>query len=89
MPESIARRRRVTHPPAVYYTARAMPSPYDPDRVLNLRVTPELRARLDALVAELSAKAPPGARVTRHALAVDALTRGLDAIERELKRARK
>lgn len=60
-----------------------MPSAYDPDRVLNLRVSPELRARLDALAEQLAAKAPPGARVTRHALAVDALTRGLDAIERE------
>lgn len=65
-----------------------MPSPYDPDRVLNLRVTPELRARLDALVDQLAAKAPPGSRITRHALAVDALTRGLDAIEREQERAR-
>lgn len=59
-----------------------MPTPYDPERVLNLRVAPELRARLDALVERLAAKAPPGARVTRHSLAVDALTRGLDAIER-------
>lgn len=65
-----------------------MPSPSDPDRVLNLRVTPELRARLDALVERLAANAPPGSRVTRHALAVDALTRGLDAIEREQERAR-
>ena len=65
-----------------------MPSPYDPDRVLNLRVTPELRARLDALVEQLAASAPPGARITRHALAVDALTRGLDAIERAEERAR-
>lgn len=60
-----------------------MPSAYDPDRVLNLRVSPELRARLDALAEKLAAKAPPGARVSRHALAVDALTRGLDTIERE------
>ncbi len=65
-----------------------MPSPYDPDRVLNLRVSPELRARLDALVARLAAKAPPGARITRHALAVDALERGLDVIERAEERAR-
>lgn len=65
-----------------------MPSPYDPDRVLNLRVTPELRARLDALVDQLAAKAPPGARVTRHALAVAALERGLDAIERGEERAK-
>ncbi len=65
-----------------------MPSPYDPDRVLNLRVSPELRARLDALVERLAAKAPPGARITRHALAVDALTRGLDVIERAEERAR-
>lgn len=64
-----------------------MPSPYDPDRVLNLRVTPELRARLDALVVRLAAKAPPGSRITRHALAVDALARGLDAIERAEDRA--
>lgn len=66
-----------------------MPSPYDPDRVLNLRVTPELRARLDALVERLSAKAPPGSRITRHALAVDALSRGLDVIERAEERARR
>ena len=65
-----------------------MPSAYDPERVLNLRVTPELRARLDALTEHLASTAPPGARVSRHALAVDALTRGLDAIERDLARAK-
>ena len=46
---------------------------HDPARVLSLRVPPDLRPRLDALAAARGA--------SRHRVAVDALARGLDAIE--------
>lgn len=47
---------------------------HDPDRVLNLRVTPELKARLAALLDLV----PTGAaRLSRHGLAVWCLERGL------------
>lgn len=45
---------------------------YDPHRTLSLRVPRELRARLE----ELSARRG----VTRHALAVDALTAGVEQL---------
>jgi len=51
-----------------------MPSPYDPNRVLTLRVTPELRARLDAIAQARG--------TTRHALAVDALDAWAALVER-------
>ncbi len=47
---------------------------HDPDRVLNLRVTPELKARLAALLDLV----PTGAaKLSRHGLAVWCLERGL------------
>ena len=47
---------------------------HDPDRVLNLRVTPELKARLAALLDRV----PTGAaKLSRHGLAVWCLERGL------------
>lgn len=46
---------------------------HDPARVLSLRVPPGLRPRLDAVAAARGA--------SRHRVAVDALARGLDAIE--------
>lgn len=47
---------------------------HDPDRVLNLRVTPELKARLAALLEHV----PTGAaKLSRHGLAVWCLERGL------------
>lgn len=52
---------------------------YDPDKVLNLRVTPEVRERLAALVGQVSAGA---AKLSRHGLAVWCLERGL--LEAEL-----
>jgi len=53
---------------------------YDPSRVLNLRVTPELRRRLDALLATI----PTGAaKLSRHGLAVWCLERGVSIAERD------
>lgn len=53
---------------------------YDPSRVLNLRVTPELRRRLDELLATI----PTGAaKLSRHGLAVWCLERGLSVAERD------
>jgi len=49
---------------------------HDPDRVLNLRVTPELKARLAALLDLV----PTGAaKLSRHGLAVWCLERGSEA----------
>lgn len=53
---------------------------YDPDKVLNLRVTPEIRDRLSALVGQVSAGA---AKLSRHGLAVWCLERGLLEAERD------
>jgi hypothetical protein len=53
---------------------------YDPDKVLNLRVTPEVRERLAALVGQVSAGA---AKLSRHGLAVWCLERGLLEAERD------
>ena len=53
---------------------------YDPDKVLNLRVTPEMRDRLAALVGQVSAGA---AKLSRHGLAVWCLERGLLEAERD------
>ena len=47
-------------------------------KVLTLRVSPETRARLEALRARRGPEAP-----ARHALAVEALRRGLDSLEAE------
>lgn len=49
-----------------------------PGKVLTLRVPPDTRARLEALRARRGPEAP-----ARHALAVEALRRGLEALEAE------
>lgn len=53
---------------------------YDPEKVLNLRVTPEVKERLAALVGQVSAGA---AKLSRHGLAVWCLERGLLEAERD------
>ena len=51
---------------------------HDPDRALNLRVPPELKARLAALLDSV----PTGAaKLSRHGLAVWCLERGLAEAE--------
>ncbi len=57
-----------------------MPSKYDRAGALPLRVPPELRAAVDALVAEL----PRGLPLNRNAVAVAALHTGLDALRAQL-----
>ena len=57
-----------------------MPSKYDREAVLPLRVPRELRARLDAV----RALAPDLLRLPRNSVAVAALARGLDTLAAEL-----
>lgn len=57
-----------------------MPSKYNRDATLPLRVPPELRARLDAV----RALAPELLRLPRNSVAVAALARGLDTLAAEL-----
>lgn len=57
-----------------------MPSTYDPNAALPLRVPPDVRARLDALTARL----PPASKAPRNTVAVAALVRGLEVLERAL-----
>ena len=57
-----------------------MPSKYDRAGALPLRVPPELRAAVDALVAEL----PRGLPLNRNAVSVAALSVGLDALRAQL-----
>jgi hypothetical protein len=57
-----------------------MPSKYDREAVLPLRVPRELRARLDAV----RALAPELLRLPRNSVAIGALARGLDTLAAEL-----
>ena len=60
--------------------ARPMPSAYDPNTALPLKVPAELRARLDAVTARL----PATLKLPRNSVAVAALVVGLDALSRDL-----
>lgn len=59
-----------------------MPSKYDRETALPLRVPAELRAELDALVDQV----PAALRLPRNSIAVAALTRGLVQLRAELAR---
>ena len=59
-----------------------MPSTYSKDRTLPLRVSPQLRAQLDAL----GAMVPAALRLPRNTIAVVALTRGLESLAAEMRR---
>lgn len=59
---------------------RCVPSKYTRNTALPLRVPPELRADVDALVAAL----PRGLVLSRNTVAVAALRRGVDALRAEL-----
>ena len=61
-------------------TSPAMPSKYDREAVLPLRVPRELRARLDAVRALI----PAPLALPRNSVAVAALARGLDTLAAEL-----
>ena len=67
---------------AVGCTSPAMPSKYDREATLPLRVPRELRARLDAV----RALVPAPLTLPRNSVAVAALARGLDALAAELAR---
>ena len=58
------------------------PAKYDPSRALPLRVSPDLRAALDALTARL----PAALRLPRNTVGALALTRGLEVLGAELAR---
>ena len=61
----------MTRRPPVCYTVGMR---HDPARVLSLRVPPDLRPRLDSIARDRG--------TSRHRAAVEALTAGLDVIER-------
>lgn len=59
-----------------------MPAKYDPAKALPLRVPPDVRKRLDALVDQV----PPALRLPRNSVALAALVRGLEQLGTELAR---
>ncbi len=78
LPAPVSAERLVQHLPAL-----APPKPRRQDH-FGLRLRPELQHRLDALLPQLLAAAPAGARVTRSSLAASLIEDGITRLEAKL-----